>query len=187
MKKMLASKYRPVQPTPAVLITSIDENGKPNIMTAGEAFNISIGHPVIVGIAIRSATYTHSLIQKAREYVINLTSADLAAAVDRCGSISGRDGVDKFKEFGLTPVPSSFVKPPLIDECPVNIECKVMDIKPIGDHDLILGEVLAVHANDSVLDQKGNLDAEKLNLIVFLNGGYWKTGAKIGNQGFSRK
>jgi len=187
MKKMLDSKYRPVQPSPAALITSADENGKPNVMTAGEVFNVSIGNPVIVGIAIRKATYTHSLVAKTREYVVNLTTPELAAELDACGRVSGRDGVNKLEKFGLTPVAASFVRPPLIDECPVNIECRVRDIQEIGDHDLILGDVLAVHANESVLDAKGRLDTDKLDVLVYLNCSYWRLGGKIADQGFSAR
>jgi flavin reductase (DIM6/NTAB) family NADH-FMN oxidoreductase RutF len=186
MKKMLVSKYRPVSPSPAALITSVDEKGKPNIITLGEVFNVSISNPVIVGIAIRSVTYSYSLIKKSGEFVINLTSAELAEKVDACGSISGRSGIDKFKEFGLTPVSASFVKPPLIDECPVNLECKVTGIQSIGDHDLILGEVVAVHADEDKLDAHGRLNLEKLGLLVYLNGSYWRIGEKIADQGFSK-
>ncbi|HEY5587126.1 MAG TPA: flavin reductase family protein [Ruminiclostridium sp.] len=187
MKKIMDSKFRPVNPSPAALITSVDKDGKPNIIALAEVFNISISQPVIAGIGIRPATYSHSLIQESGEFVINLTTSELAEKVDACGSISGRAGHDKFKLFGLTQVAASFVKPPLIKECPVNLECKVVGINRIGDHDLILGEVVAVHADEDKLDANGGLDLEKLDLLVYMSGSYWSLGKKIGNHGFTNK
>lgn len=187
MKKLFTNMYRPVNPSPAAMITSIDENGKPNIITLGEVFNISIRQPVIVGIAVRPATYSHGLITKTGEYVINLTTAGMVDKVDRCGMSTGRHGLDKFAAFGLTPIPATYVKPPLIKECPVNIECQVAGIQRIGDHDLFLGEVVGVHADEEYLDAKGNLDVERLNLLVYLTESYWTLGEKIGDFGFSSR
>ena len=185
MKKLLGVTTRPVHPTPAALITSIAEDGRPNVLTLGEVFNISIRQPVIVGIAIRPATYSHALIQKTREFVINLTTASIADKVDLCGSVTGRGGFDKFRAFGLTALPATYVKPPLIKECPVNIECKVVGIQRIGDHDLILGEVLGVHADEEMLDAAGRLQLAQLDLLIYLSGSYWSLGAKIADQGFT--
>jgi flavin reductase (DIM6/NTAB) family NADH-FMN oxidoreductase RutF len=187
MKKMLNSKYRPVNPSPAALITSVDAGGAPNIISLGEVFNISINNPVIAGVAIRPATYSHSLIQATGEFVINLTTSGLAEKVDKCGLVSGRGGFDKFKEFGLTKAPAAFVKPPLIVECPVNLECRVIDIKRVGDHDLFLGEVLAVHADEDKLDDRGGINPEKLDLLVYLTGSYWSLGKKIADLGHTKK
>jgi flavin reductase (DIM6/NTAB) family NADH-FMN oxidoreductase RutF len=187
MKKLLGTAYRPVNPSPAALITSIDENGRPNILTLGEVFNISIRQPVIVGIAIRPATYSHSLIQKTGEFVINLTTTSIVESVDRCGSATGRNGFDKLKEYGLTAVPAIYVKPPLIQECPINIECKVAGIQRIGDHDLVLGEVLGVHADEDKLDATGKLRLEQLDLLVYLTGSYWTLGKKIDDLGFTNR
>ena len=113
MAKIQIQPRRPIYPTPASLITSADENGNPNIITLGEVFNISISRPVILGIAIRQATYSHSLITKTREYVVNLAPASLLDKLMICGRMSGRD-VDKFEKSGLTPLPATRVKPPLI-------------------------------------------------------------------------
>ena len=185
MKKLLSNKFRPVNPSPAALITSADAEGRPNIITLGEVFNVSINKPVIAGIAIRPATYSHSLIRTSGEFVINLTTAALAEKVDKCGCVTGREGFDKFGEFGLTPVPASFVKPPLIAECPVNLECRVYDFRTVGDHDLILGEVLAMHADEDMLDAQGDLDHGRLDLLVYLTGSYWTLGNKIADHGYT--
>ncbi len=187
MKKLLGIASRPVNPSPAALITSIDENGKPNIIALAEVFNISIRQPVIAGIAIRPATYSHSLISKNREYVINLTTISIAEKVDQCGSVTGRNGLNKFKEFGLTALPATYVKPPLIKECPVNIECRVTGIQRIGDHDLFLGEVIGVHADEDKLDLTGKLLLDQLDLLIYLSGSYWSLGKKIGDLGYTNR
>ncbi len=187
MKKQIEQVFRPVNPSPAGLITSADENGKPNVLTLGEIFNISIRKPLIMGVAIRPATYSNGLIRKTGEFVINLTTADIVEKVDRCGSVSGRDGFDKFAAFGLTPMPATHVRPPLIQECPVNLECKLLSVQTVGDHDLFLGEVVAVHADEDKLDKDGNIDFEKLDILVYLTSSYWTLGRRLGSQGFTSR
>jgi len=187
MKKSIIQLSRPVNPTPAGLITSVDEEGRPNIITLGEIFNISIFKPLIMGIAIRPATYSNALIKRTGEFVINLTTAEMVEKVDRCGLVSGRDGFDKFAMAGLTPLKASIVKPPLIAECPVNLECRVLSVQSVGDHDLFLGEVVASHADEEVLDEKGHLDFEKIGLLVYMTGSYWTLGKKLADFGFSHK
>jgi len=185
MKKIISRGNRPVNPSPAALITSADEDGTPNIITLGEVFNISIYHPLIMGVAIRPATYSNSLIKKTGEFVINLTTVDIIEKVDLCGTVSGRNLFDKFKEFHLTPIPADYVKPPLIEECPVNIECKVIDTQKVGDHDLFIGEVLAVHADEDKIDEHGDIDFEKLDLLVYVTGSYRALGKKLENFRFT--
>jgi flavin reductase (DIM6/NTAB) family NADH-FMN oxidoreductase RutF len=185
MKKRRIRPVRPVYPSPAGLVTSVSETGTPNIITLGEIFNISIATPVILGIAVRKERYSHQLISATREYVVNLPTARMARTVDLCGSVSGRD-VDKFAAFQLTPVEADEVRPPLIAECPINIECRVIGIQEIGDHDLFLGEALAVHVAEEVMDKRGHMVVEKLDPLCFLHGEYWSIGAKLGRHGFSR-
>jgi flavin reductase (DIM6/NTAB) family NADH-FMN oxidoreductase RutF len=187
IRKRRIKPYRPVYPSPAALITSADRNGMPNIITLGEVFNISIRQPVIMGIAIRPATYSHSLISDTKEYVINLPPASLLAEVDGCGMISGRHQVNKFKRFDLTPLPSAEVKPPLIAECPVNIECRVIERQTVGDHDLFPGEVAAVHVDEDKLDAEDALLTEKLDMLVYITGEYWNVGQRLASFGFSKK
>jgi flavin reductase (DIM6/NTAB) family NADH-FMN oxidoreductase RutF len=180
-----------VYPSPAALITSIDDRGRPNIITLAEVFNISIRKPVVVGIAIRPATYSHSLIAASGEFVINLPTVSVLESVDGCGGVSGRRGVDKFQRFNLTPVPASEVRPPLIEECPVNIECKVVEQKTVGDHDLFLGEVIAVHVDEDKLDESGKILSEKLNMLIYITpevtGEYWSVGKRVELHGFTKR
>ena len=186
-KRRIAKPSRPVYPSPAALITSVDADGRPNVLTLGEVFNVSIHTPVIVGIAIRQATYSHGLITAAGEFCVNLPTTAILRQVDQVGSISGRQCADKFTAFGLTPLPASEVRPPLIAECPVNIECKVLSCEPVGDHDLILGEVVAMHVDDDKLDADDHVRVEKLDTLSYVLGQYWSAGEQIGTHGFTRK
>jgi flavin reductase (DIM6/NTAB) family NADH-FMN oxidoreductase RutF len=185
MSKKRIKPFRPVYPSPAGLVTSISEDGQPNIITLGEIFNISIASPVILGIAIRKQRYSHSLISSTREYVVNCPTTSMVAVVDQVGSVSGQD-VDKFSAFNLTPAPADCVKPPLILECPMNMECRVIGIQEIGDHDLFLGEVLAVHIKEEALDDNGQIIVEKLDPLCYLHSEYWSLGTKLGRHGFTR-
>jgi flavin reductase (DIM6/NTAB) family NADH-FMN oxidoreductase RutF len=178
MSKVQVRPNRPVYPTPAALITCADEKGVPNVLTLGETFNISIARPVILGIAIRKSRYSHELITRTREYVVNLPTCAISEQVWYCGSTSGRD-VDKFKGSGLTPIPARVVQAPLIAECPVNIECRVTQIQVIGDHDLFLGEAVAQHVDESLLDEAGKIQVDKLNGFAFVLGEFWTFGQKL--------
>ena len=160
---------RPVFPSPAGLVTSVDAEGKPNIITLGEIFNLSIRDPVIVGIAIAPERYSHELISAQGEFVINLPTAELLPKVWQCGQVSGRN-VDKFETIGLTPLSASKVTPPLIAECPVNIECRVRKVEAIGDHDLFQGDVLAHHVSPELLNEGGQIDPAKLSTVIMAHG-----------------
>ncbi len=175
MKKKVERKpARPVYPTPAGLVASVDAEGKPNILTIAEIFNLSIADPVWVGIAIREATYSHGLIKAQGEYTVNLPTASMLKQVIDCGSCSGRDGIDKFEKFGLTPLPSKHVKPPIIAECTVNLECRVVECHSVGDHDLFVGEVLLEHIDEEALNEKGQPDTAKLDPLIMLRDGFWR-------------
>lgn len=180
--------FRPVYPSPAALVSCVDTDGRPNIITLGEVFNLSIGlggAVVIVGIAIAPARYSHRLVREAGEYVLNLATATQAEVVDRCGTTSGAV-TDKFAEFGLTPLPAQKVRPPLIAECPLNLECRVVGMHTIGDHDLFLGEVLVEHVDADCLDADGRLDTRKLNPLCYANGEYYTLGDYLGRHGYTR-
>ncbi len=191
MPKVVVDPMRPVYPTPAALISCVSRDGSPNIITLGEVFNVSLRRPPIVGLAIRKATFSHGLISDTGEFVVNLPGRRLLRETDFCGSRSGRD-TDKFAETGLTAIPADRVRPPLIGECPVNIECRLLSVQEMGDHDLFLGEVLLVHADDSVLDEEGRVSPAKLEPFVFMYncghaGEYWSLGGKIADAWLTRR
>lgn len=179
--------YRPVYPSPAALITSVDAEGRPNVITLGEVFNVSIREPLILGIAIRPATYSHGSISSTREFVVNLPTARILDKVDGCGTVSFRTCPDKFARFGLTPVPSVRVKPPCIEECPVNIECELIERVTVGDHDLFLGKAVATRVDADKLDDKGRIITGSLDPLVYITGEYWSIGELIGTLGFTAR
>jgi len=187
MAKVRVEPFRPVYPTPAALISCVSREGKPNIIALGEVFNVSLRRPPVVGLAIRKATYSHGLIAETEEFVVNLPTSTMVRETEICGSTSGRD-TDKFAAAGLTPLPASTVRPPLIAECPVNIECRLPSVQDLGDHDLFLGEVQAVHADEGLLDEAGRVAPERLDPLVFMfnfghSGEYWSLGKRLGNRG----
>jgi flavin reductase (DIM6/NTAB) family NADH-FMN oxidoreductase RutF len=178
--------FRPVVPTPIGLIVSIDGNNKPNIMTAGEVFNIGLRKPCIIGIALRKATYSHGLISQSGEFTANLPTRELLVQTDGIGLVSGRDGRDKFAEFSLSPLPSLSVRPPIIAECPVNLECKVLSITEVGDHDLFLGEVLSMRVDSDKLGGNQRMLVEKMDFILYAEWEYYAAGGKLGSHGLAR-
>jgi flavin reductase (DIM6/NTAB) family NADH-FMN oxidoreductase RutF len=184
-KKIIESPHRPVYPTPAALITSVDKEGKPNIITLGEVAMVSL-HPTRISVGMRPATYSNSLVKATSEFVVNFPSADIVDKVDFCGTVSGRN-VDKFAETGLTPEPSIHVKPPLIKECPVNLECKVVGALSLGSHDLFIGDVLVMHAEEEIiLDGKRGL-VDPAGCLIFAMNTYWSFGEKLETAGFMRR
>ena len=178
---------RPVYPSPAGLIVSVDENGKSNVMTAAEVFNVSLSRPPIVGIALRKATYTHSLIVKSREFTVNFPTVAILDKVDAVGSVSGRGGLDKFAEFQLTPLPSDEVKSVIIAECPVNLECKLLSVTEVGDHDLMLGEVVAMHVDSDKVNGRQHPIVEKLDAFAYAESAYYRIGEKLDVHGYTQK
>jgi len=186
-KTRLKTPRRSVYPSPAGLIVSIDENKKPNVMAAAEVFNVSLKNPSIVGIALRKATYTHSLIVKSRQFTVNIPTAAILDKVDKVGTTSGRNGLDKFAEFGLTAMKSSEIDAPIIAECPMNLECKLLSVTEVGDHDLFLGEVVAMHADSDKLDENENVQVEKVDGVLVAEWGYYRFGEKLEHFNFTKK
>ena len=121
-------------------------DGKPNIITVAWAGTVCT-NPPMVSISVRPERYSYHLIEESGEFVINLITEKLVKATDYCGVRSGRD-VDKFKEMHLTPLASKHIHAPGIAESPVNIECKVREIKPLGSHSMILADVVGVTIDD---------------------------------------
>jgi flavin reductase (DIM6/NTAB) family NADH-FMN oxidoreductase RutF len=176
-----------VYPTPVALVTCVDEKGKPNIITLA-AVGILCGNPPQVGISIRPSRYSNKLIRKSREFVVNLPTIAMVEETDYCGVVSGRTK-DKFAETGLTPIEATKVKPPLIRQCPVNLECRVKDILSLGSHDFFVGEVVCMHADEEVLDSSGKIDFKKLNAITWnpISEEYYSLGKLLGTEAFSKR
>lgn len=182
---MSKQTWRPgtmLSPLPPALISSGDME-HPNVMTAAWT-GIICSDPVITYVSLRPSRYTHELVSQNKEFVVNLPTWKLAPAVDTVGVKSGRN-LDKFALTGLTPEPSTKLNAPQIKECPVSMECKVLEIRPFGTHDMFLAEVVAVNVDEQYIDEKGALDLEKAGLLAYAHGFYYTLGRKIGKFGFS--
>ncbi len=170
-------------PLPVVMVSVADKQGNSNIITIAWAGTVCT-NPPMVSIAVRSSRYSHHMLEQTGEFVINLTTKELAYATDYCGVQSGRD-VDKWKETGLTPVDSEAVKAPGIAESPVNIECRIEKIEKLGSHDLFIAEVVAVHVDERYMDERGSFHLEQAQPIVYNHGAYYALGEKLGKFGYS--
>ena len=185
MSKKLLKPTTALSPVPAVMVSCCNEAGEKNIITIAWVGTLC-SEPPMIGIGIRKSRFSYHMIEETGEFVVNLPSESLTWATDFCGVNSGRN-VDKFGELELNPVAGEEVKAPLIDECPVNIECKVKDIIELGSHDLFVGQVVAVHAEDDLLDDKGRFRIEDADLIAYGRSTYWSIGEALGESGFSKK
>lgn len=173
-------------PTPVVLVTCVDGKGKPNIITLAWAGVVN-SEPPMIGISIRPERYSHGCIKEAKEFVVNLPSEEMVRGVDLCGVVSG-EKTNKFDLTGWKAVPAAKVKPPLIDESPVQMECEVRQILSLGSHDLFIGEVVALHVKEEVQKEKGRIDILKALPLAYCPGAqeYWGLGKPLGRYGFTK-
>jgi len=182
MSKIMWKPGTFLYPLPVVMI-SCGTMEKSNIITVAWT-GILNTNPAMVYISVRPTRHSYNLIKEHGEFVINLTTENLAYATDWCGVKSGKD-VDKFKEMHLTKEKANIVKCPMIKEAPVSVECKVKEIKELGSHHTFIAEVLAINADEKYIDENGAFDISKCNLIAYSNGHYYSLGKKLGRFGFS--
>ena len=175
-----------IYPLPAVMVSCGDSEETYNIITIAWTGTIC-SDPPLCYISVRKERHSHDIIARTGEFVINLTTEALARATDWCGVKSGRD-VNKFREMHLTPEKGQIVKAPLIAESPLNIECQVTEIRELGSHDMFMAEVVAVDAEESLIDKgTGAFQLNHANPLAFSHGKYYGLGEKIGGFGFSVK
>ncbi len=172
-----------VYPVPAVMVTCGSNVESFNIITIAWAGTINTA-PAMTYISVRKERHSYDLIKDSGEFVINLTTEALVHATDFCGVRSGRD-MNKFEVTGLTPAEATHVKAPLIKEAPVNIECRVTEIKELGSHDMFLAEVLAVHVDDKYIDETGKFNLDQSKPICYSHGAYFGLGDQLGTFGYS--
>ena len=183
MRKEIWKPGNMLYPLPVVMVSMADESGRPNIITIAWAGTVCT-NPPMVSISVRPERYSHSILRDTGEFVVNLTTRGLVYAADYCGVKSGRD-TDKFNVLGLTPVAATQIKAPLIGESPVNLECRVKQILPLGSHDMFLAEVAAVHADRRYMDDQNKFHLERAEPIVYSHGSYLLCGDQVGTFGFS--
>ena len=172
-------------PIPAVMVSCASETYKPNIITIAWAGTVC-SSPAMVSISVRKERFSYNIIKESGEFVINLVTRELVKQADYCGVRSGRE-IDKFKEMKLTPSKSTKITAPGIDESPVNIECVVKQIIPLGSHDMFLAEVVGVTVDKRYMDEKGRFHLNKSGLIVYSHGEYYALGDLLGKFGYSVK
>lgn len=183
MAKELWKPGNMLYPLPVVMVSLADRDGRYNIITIAWAGTVCT-NPPMVSISVRPERYSAPILKETGEFVINLTTRELAFATDYCGVKSGCD-TDKFREMGLTPLPGKNVKAPLIGESPVNLECVVRQVMPLGSHDMYLAEVVAVHADEKYMDENQKFHLDQAEPIVYSHGAYLVCGEQIGSFGYS--
>ena len=171
-----------IYPLPAVMVScgTMEES---NIITVAWTGIINTD-PAMCYISVRPTRHSYEMIKKTGEFVINLTTKDLAYATDWCGVKTGAQ-FDKFKEMKLTKEKANFVNCPMIKESPVSVECKVKEIRELGSHHMFVAEILGINADEKYINENGAFDISKCDLIAYSNGNYYSLGKKIGKFGFS--
>jgi flavin reductase (DIM6/NTAB) family NADH-FMN oxidoreductase RutF len=186
--QMAKQNWKPgnmLNPVPAVMVSVADREGRDNIITIAWAGTVCT-NPPMVSISVRPERFSYHMLEESKEFVINLTNESLVKACDYCGVTSGRD-VDKFDAMKLTRLPMPHVKAPGIAESPVNMECRVVEIKPLGSHTLFLAEVVGVTVEDSYMDENGKFHLNDTGLVMYSHGEYFRLGELLGKFGYSIK
>lgn len=175
-----------LNPVPAVLITSKNKAGKVNVFTVGW-IGTACTKPPMITVAIRPERLSYDYIKETEEFVVNLPPSSIVKKVDYCGVVSGKK-IDKIEEMGFKLENSQKVEVPSLAECPVNIECKLRSITPLGTHDLFLAEVVSVSVDEGIIDSNNKIHLEKANLIAYSHGEYFPLHNKpLGKFGYSVK
>ena len=173
-----------IYPLPAVMVSCGNEPSEYNIITVAWVGTICT-NPAMCYISVRPERHSYDIIKKNMEFVINLTTKDMAFATDWCGVRSGKD-YNKFQEMKLTPGKAAMVQAPLIEESPLCIECRVKEIVALGSHHMFIADVVNVKADDKYLNSEtGKFELAQSNLLVYAHGGYYELGEKIGKFGWS--
>ena len=174
-----------IYPLPALMV-SCGTMEQPNILTVAWTGTLCSDPPMCY-VSIRKERFSHRIIRDSGEFVLNLTTEPLVRATDWCGVKSGRD-VNKFKEMHLTPEKAQLLQAPLIAESPLNIECRVTEVKELGSHDMFIARVVAVDVAERLMDHTtGEFQLNHARPIAYSHGKYYALGEKLGSFGFSVK
>lgn len=173
-----------LNPTPVVMVSCGATLDEYNIITVAWAGTVN-SDPPMCSVSIRPTRHSYDIIKRSGCFVINLVNNELSDCADWCGVRSGKK-YNKFVETGLTPVRATQVNAPMIEESPVNLECKVTQVLPLGTHDMFLAEVVAVHVNEHLFSKKTDaINLQRADLVTYSHGHYYALGEKIGKFGFS--
>ena len=171
-------------PVPPAMVT-VGEGDEANIITVAWTGIVNTVPPKTY-ISVRPTRHSYGLLKKTGEFCVNLTPAKLVKAADFCGMYTGKK-VDKFAKCGLTKGKATEVACPIIEECPLTLECKVTDVLELGSHHMFLADIVAVDVDESLVDDKGKLRLDKAGLAAYAHGEYFELGKKLGAFGFSAK
>lgn len=160
-----------LNPIPAVMVSCGSTKEEHNIITVAWT-GIVNSQPPMTYVSVRPDRHSHDIIERNGEFVINLTTEELVKKTDWCGVKSGRDE-DKFEAMELTKLECSLLSCPMIGEAPVNLECRVVEVKRLGSHDMFLAEIVAVHADVDLMDENQRLCLERAHLITYCHGHYY--------------
>ncbi len=185
MRKLTLETNALLMPAPVLLLSCVGEQGIPNVLPVSLA-GVACATPPMVSVALRPERHSYRLLRESGEFVLNIPSASLLRAVDFCGTTSGQE-VDKFRGAHLTPVPGLKVRAPLIRECPVNLECVVRQSLVLGSHVLFLAEVVALHADDDVVED-GAVVVGRVTPLAYdpFGGDYWCLKEVVAHHGYSQ-
>lgn len=174
MKKIITQikKFQYFYPY-TVAIVGAQADKKINFMACAWHSALSF-NPPLFGVLISKKRFTHQIISKAREFTVNFISEDQVKLSAQMGRKSGFD-MDKIKEFEVKLNPSKIIQSPVIQEAYVSFECKLADIRPYGDHDLFVGEVLAIHQQEKSFDEEGVLNTGKIHPLLYLGSDFYIT------------
>ena len=175
-----------IYPLPAAMISCGSHPDEYNILTVSWLGTIC-SNPPMCYISVRPERHSYEIIKRNMEFVINLTTEELARATDWCGVRSGKD-YNKFCEMALTPAKATVVSAPVIQESPLCIECRVKEIIPLGSHDMFISDVMNVQADNKYFDaETGKFDMQSARLLAYSHGNYYGLGEHIGKFGWSVK
>ncbi len=172
-----------LSPVPPTMVSCGDIDGESNILTIAWTGIVNTIPPKTY-ISVRPQRHSYELIKKSGEFVINLTTTDLARAADYCGVYTGAK-VDKFEKCKLTKERASRVACPMIGESPLSLECKVTDVLELGSHHMFLADIVAVNVAEEYIGKDGKLRLESAGLCAYAHGEYYALGKKLGSFGFS--
>ena len=184
MGKQIWKPGNMVYPLPAVMVSTADREGNDNIITVAWTGTVCT-NPAMLYISVRPERYSYHMLRESGEFVVNLTTEKLAKATDWCGVRSGRD-FDKWKEMHLTRGKAEkLTYAPIIQESPVNIECKVTEVQELGSHHMFLAKVGAVQVDESYMNETGTFELNDTQLLAYSHGEYYTLGKKLGTFGYS--
>lgn len=184
MGKQIWKPGNMVYPLPAVMVSIADREGNDNIITVAWTGTVCT-NPAMLYISVRPERYSYHMLRESGEFVVNLTTEKLAKATDWCGVRSGRD-FDKWKEMHLTRGKAEkLTYAPIIQESPVNIECKVTEVQELGSHHMFLAKVGAVQVDESYMNETGKFELNDTQLLAYSHGEYYTLGKKLGTFGYS--